>query len=229
MIYDVPDVTDYGEAIDVAEQKLSDARRERDDAMATLEASRRGHNPLSKSEYSDQSVRHSNAENGVRRQQLYLLRFRDCHFGMLSSEWMHEQADLGPDQGVTARKASLAQVWQRWRDVLAARQALADLEVKLDRPERKYFEDDYGNDVPGAYVGTVRERIEAQVAMNRAEGLYDLVLRAFEGRQPRTHEQTLRLRVSKPTKALPPKRIIKTPTKYVRGPNGIAIPLELRR
>lgn len=197
MIYDVPDVNHYGEAIDLAEQKLSNARRERDAAMAALEASRRGLTPLSKAHYSDQKVIHGNAEDDVRRLQTYLRRYRGCHFGMLSSEWMREQADM------TTQRVSLAQVWRYWRNVLAARQALADLEAKRERPERKYFEDDYGNDVPEVYVGTVRERVEAQAARDAAEGLYDAVLRIFQGRTPRTHEQTLNLKVKPPTRPEP--------------------------
>ena len=218
MIYDIPSVTDYAEAIDTQEKRLSDARRERDAAMAALEASRRGLNPLSKSDYSDQKVRHGNADADVREAKHYLRSYSEFYHGDLSFEWICEQEEM------TVRRGSLSQVWQEWRKVLAAREALADLEVKCARPARKYFEDDYGNDVPVIFFGSARERIEAQIAVERAEGMYDAVLRAFEGRPARTREQTLKLRVSKPTKALPSKRIMSMPTKYVRGPNGTKIP-----
>jgi hypothetical protein len=94
---------------------------------------------------------------------------------------MWEQAEM------EAHRVTLAQVWRLWRKVLAARKVLVDLEVKVDRPERKYFEDNYGKDPFEIYVGTARQRAEAQAARDRAEGLYDVVLRVFEGRFPRTH------------------------------------------
>jgi hypothetical protein len=73
-----------------------------------------------------------------------------------------------------------------------------------------------------------RLKWDAEVAARSAEGMYDLQRRLYEGRRPRTWEETLDVRpsiVSKPKHAPPPPRRLKsTPTKYVRGPNGTKIP-----
>jgi hypothetical protein len=199
MYHDVPDVKDYGEAIDRTERKLAEARAKRDNAMAAVEADRRGVQKLSKSDYSDQKAIYGNAQADVERYQAYLRMYQGCHLGVLSSGWIREQFDM------QARKVSLAQVWQRWRDVLAARQVLADLCVKVPQAERNYFEDDFGSDKFDIYVGTMRERVEAKAAVDRAAGLYDIVLRAYDGRVHRTHDQTLDINnLVRPPKRPPP-------------------------
>jgi len=89
--------------------------------------------------------------------------------------------------------------------------------LKVARPERKYFEDDFGADKFDVFVGNIRERVEAQVAVERAAGLYDIVARAYDGREPRSHDQTLNInRIVKPPKQPLPssgKRKTSSPTR----------------
>jgi hypothetical protein len=221
MIYDIPSFDDNGPPLDDAERNLAEARARREASMTVIEVSRRSNPQFPPSIYSAFKIIHGNAEEDVRRERHYLRCYEGFHFGDLSCAWMWPQAEM------TVTRPSLTQVWCLWRDVVAARKALADLEVIVPQhADKKFFEDDFGSDVPVVYVGTARQRVEARAAVDRAAGLYDLYARVFEGRQPRTHEQTLDINriVRKPKKALPPKRIAKTPTKYVRGPNGINIP-----
>lgn len=77
-----------------------------------------------------------------------------CYYGLSTMLWSRAL------QGPTA--VSLKQVWRLWRDVVGARQAVADL------PDNT----------------TARQRIDAEVARDRAECTYDCALRVFEGRAP---------------------------------------------
>lgn len=61
--------------------------------------------------------------------------------------------------------------------------------------------------------------------MEAAEGLYDVVRRAFEGVRPRRLDETIGLRVRHPTRMPPLKRIKSKPTKYVRDESGVKVPL----
>jgi hypothetical protein len=190
MIIDIEDVDDYGEAIDLAERRLMAARIRRDAAMTVIEASRRawlGGN-LPRNTYNAFKLIHGLAEEEVERQRMTLSAYSDFHFGCLTSAWMKAQCEM------KATKPTRAQVWQRWRDVLAARKAYADLYVIVPQPEPEHqWTNAWGADVPYVCVGTRRERVEATAARDCAEGLYDCVLRAYEGRAPLTIDQLIAL------------------------------------
>lgn len=181
MMIDIPSVSDNGAAIDHSERKLANARRVRDDAMRQIEASRRGRCELSRDDYSAQKLRHGNAEAAVRYWKHLLRSYRGFHFDELSNAWMYEQCDIK-----ISKRPSLALLWRHWRDVLAARKAFDKLLVIVPPDKKQYFEDDYGGDKDDVYVGSVRQRVEAQATEDRAVGLYDIVSRAYDGRAPRT-------------------------------------------
>jgi hypothetical protein len=130
--------------------------------------------------------------------------------------WMYEQVEM------TVRRPSLKQVWQRWRDVLAARKAFKDI------PDER-MADYWGND-SRALIG--RRKINAQVTLERTEATYDLMLRAYEGRQPHSWQQMLDgIRVKAPKRR---ERIVgrvrSSPTgykktgKYETRPDGVRVP-----
>lgn len=176
-----------GAAIDDAERKLANARRVRDEAMSVIEASRRGTHKISTADYINQKLRHGNAEADVRYWKHALRNYSGWYSGRLASEWMRPQYEA------KACNVSLKQVWQCWRDVLAARDRLACLSAKIEQPISERWAHDFLNDMPDAFVGTARERIEAQAAVDCVAGLYDIALRAFEGRAPRSHDVTLKI------------------------------------
>jgi hypothetical protein len=202
MMYDLPRVPDYGEATDINERHLRREIARRDAAMTVIEASRRGPN-LPTDVYIKFKLIHGNAEADAHRFAHYLRNYGSIYHGQQSGRWMDEQ------DGMTVRRPTLTQLWQRWFDVLAARKEYASIadETLTDR---------WGCD-PIKIVS--RPKIDAQLAVERAEGLYDLVRRSYEGRKPRTREQTLTLRVAKPKQPLPPKRVKKR-TGYVRDDSG---------
>lgn len=207
MMYDLPSVSDYGKATETTERNLRREIAKRDAAMTVIEISRQGPN-LPTDVYIMFKKIHGNAEADAHRLAHYLRNYGSIYHGEQSGKWMDEQENM------TVARPSLALVWRHWHAVLAARKEYESIpDVTLT--------DRWGCD-PIKIVS--RRKIDARLAVERAEGLYDVHLRAFEGRPPRTPEQTLKLRVSKPTKALPPKRIMSMPTKYVRGPNGTTIP-----
>jgi hypothetical protein len=84
-----------------------------------------------------------------------------CYYGVSRANWLEDQEEMQP------RKPNRIQVCQRWRAVLTARQAVADL----------------------ASDASSRERVDAEIAVEAAEGLYDIVSRVFEGKRPRTWEE----------------------------------------
>lgn len=86
---------------------------------------------------------------------------RCCYYGVSRANWLEDQEEMQP------RKPNLAQVWRLWRAVLAARQAVAGL----------------------ASDASSRERVDAEIAVEAAEGLYDIVSRVFEGRRALTWEE----------------------------------------
>jgi hypothetical protein len=149
---------------------------------------------------------------GVQRVMQAHAKNRCLYYQVSSGEWMREQHEM------TVRNVTLAQLWQHWGDVRAACKesrkfgyvavdGLTTIDVELK---------------PGI---STRQQIDAMVAADRAKGFYDLMSRVYEGRRPRTWEETRQwIKVKKPKRTLPPQRVKKVPTKYVRGPNGIKIP-----
>ncbi len=140
---------------------------------------------------------------------------RTIYHGVSHHLWMLEQDEMD------ARRVSLTQVWQHWRNVLAAREEVkrigsvdCNLDPVIDHDWRWLLD-------LNAKIATTqtRERIDAMTAVDRAEGLYDLVLRAYEGRPKRTWEQTLyNLKVSPPKRPLPSpngKRKLPTRSTYI--------------
>jgi hypothetical protein len=209
MMYDLPNVSDYGKATETTERMTRRKIAERDAAMTVIEVSRQGPN-FPTDIYIMFKLIHGNAEADAHRYAHYLRNYGGFYYSKQSRQWMNEQDEM------KVGNVSLTQVWGKWFDIVAARKAYDDIaDVTLT--------DRWGCD-PIKIVS--RKKIDARLAVERAEGLYDLVLRAFEGRPRRTHEQTLMLRVVKPKRKLPPKRIMSTPTKYVRE-NGIKIPRSL--
>jgi hypothetical protein len=211
MMHDVPNVKDYGKAIDTCERRLAEERAKRDAAMTKVEASRRGEVPLSRDEYSDQKAIYGNAQYEVERFKAYLRCYGSCHRGELSLAWIGEQWE------VRATKVTAKQIWQRWRDLLAGRAKCYELSAVVPQPAKQFFEDDFGEDKFETYVGSIRERIEAEVARNRAAGLYDIVCRGYHGQAPRSHQETLNInslvkrpRVAPPTSG---KRKTSSPTR----------------
>ncbi|SIO24626.1 hypothetical protein SAMN05443247_03113 [Bradyrhizobium erythrophlei] len=186
MMYDLPSVSDYGEATDINERKTRAAIASRDAAMTIIEISRRGPN-LPKDTYIMFKNIHGNAEADARRFAHYLRSYGRIYHGEQSGKWMDEQEEM------TIGRVSLALVWRHWHAVLGAREEYESI-VDVTLTDR------WGCD-PITIVS--RQKIDARIAMERAEGLYDVVLRAFEGRAPRTREQTLTLRVKPPTRPEP--------------------------
>jgi hypothetical protein len=76
------------------------------------------------------------------------------YYGLSTMQWLHALP--------IPATVSLKQIWRLWRDVVAARQAVADL------PDNT----------------TARHRIDAVTARDRAEATYNCALRVFEGREP---------------------------------------------
>jgi hypothetical protein len=188
MLYEVPDVEDDGAAMDVAERQLRGAIRRRDGAMEIIERSRRGpHLPVD--EYVAWKLIHGNAEGDAHRFAYHLHAHGRLHYGVQSHRWMIEQDEIEP------RKYRLETVWQCWRDVVEARK-------EYDAIPDETVTDRWGCD-PINIVS--RRKIDAKVKMEAAEGLYDVVCRAFEGRARRDIEQTIGLRVKPPKRPLPTK------------------------
>lgn len=191
MMHDIDDGGDYSNpaALDRQERKFRRAIAERDALMVLVEASR--HLPgckLTTDAYIDLKILHGNAEGDVYHALAHVRTYGMFYHSLQSDMWMHKQDEM------TVRKVSLTTVWQRWRDVLAAREELKSI------PEETF------GDHPIKLVS--RRRIDAQIAVARAEGLYDAVLRAFDGRAPRTWQQTLDIHrhpsmIRPPTRPLP--------------------------
>jgi hypothetical protein len=81
-------------------------------------------------------------------------------------------------------KVTLKQLWQLWRNVEAARQAVAELSARSERDYSSTTDKDLVDaaardlaDVP------VRERIDAETARDRAEATYNCASRVYEGRE----------------------------------------------
>ncbi|MGY3441114.1 hypothetical protein [Bradyrhizobium sp. USDA 4473] len=108
-----------------------------------------------------------------------------CYRGVSRAQWLHEQDELEP------RSVSLQQLWRLWRNVLAARQALADLDDNASS----------------------RQRIDAHTTRDAAEGLYDLRLRAFERQPPRSWEE----RACRRLRVLAPRRPEPTPASKIQN------------
>jgi hypothetical protein len=125
MMYDIDLPKNLPAAIDREEQNLFKARRDRDALMTLIEAARHDGLKLSTDEYIGLKIRHGNAEADAERARAHVRAYGIFYYGQLSAEWIWAQAEM------TVRKSSLTQVWQRWRDVLAARAALAEIEVPL--------------------------------------------------------------------------------------------------
>jgi hypothetical protein len=167
------------EGLDREERHHALATREHDALWKTIELAR--HEPmfaLSTEDYIQTKIKHGNAEWEAAHAAKLMRNYTGAYRGTLTTEWMREQ------YRIKLRKPALAQVWKLWRNVLAVRKALADLPADA----------------------STRKRIEAEVAVDRNEGLYDLYSRAFDGRVPRTHEQLLSLRVKAPSRPEPSRR-----------------------
>jgi hypothetical protein len=138
---------------------------------------------------------HGEAKAAVARERDNLRDYKSLHWSKLTSQWMAAQ------YGVAGRKVSIVQLWRLWRDVRAAWRAWGDLVVIVPQPAKLYYEDDFGQDKFETYVGTARQRAEAQAATEEVEGLYDMAARAFDGRAPR--KNALNIRVKQPTRSPP--------------------------
>lgn len=195
---EIPDVEDYGAATDKTEQALAVARQTRDDAMAAIEASRRGVLPLCTDDYIDMKIIHGNAEADVRQLRHNLRFYKHFHWNTLTNKWMREQGTE------PARKCSLQQLWRLWRDVEAKRKAYAEAIAIVPQLPGERWANDWGNDKFEVYAGTARQRAETQAAMEEAECIYDAVARTFDGRQPHTWQQMLDgFKVKAPIRPLP--------------------------
>jgi hypothetical protein len=119
---------------------------------------------------------------------------RCCYYGVATHDWMREHDEM------TVRRPTLALVWRHWRNVLASREALADLGGPISANAGGIHMIELGN-VP------TQERLDAMLAVDRAEALYDRIARAFEGRQPPTWQQMLDgPRIKPPTRPEPTER-----------------------
>jgi hypothetical protein len=194
---------DYGAACDETETALAVARTTRDDAMAAIEASRHGVLELCPDDYLAMKIIHGEAKADVVRERDNVAHYKSLYYAALTSQWMAAQ------YGVAGRKVPLVALWRLWRDVRAAWMAWGDLVVIVPRPgtegttgpAKLYYEDDFGQDKFETYVGTARQRAEAQAATEEAEGLYDMVARTFHGWPPR--KNALNIKVKPPVRAEP--------------------------
>jgi hypothetical protein len=215
--YEIDDVPrDLAAAMDAEEIRLRTEIKRRNALMTIINASR--YTPglkLTKDAYSAFKAEHGNTEHEIDKARHRLWTFGSWYYSEQSRVWMSEQDDK------TVRRASLAQVWDHWRAVRVAR-------AEYDAIPDERLTNEWGNDI-GAILP--RRKIDAQIAVERAEGLYDIVLRAFEGRAKRTWEQALTLRVKPPKQRLVVERTRSSPTgykktgKYETRADGVRIPI----
>jgi hypothetical protein len=214
---DVPIPRDRGAAVDAEEIKLRTEIARRNALMVIIQASRDciPGLKLTKDAYIGFKIAHGNAEGDIDQARHRLRMFGIYYHSKRTHEWMIEQDEM------QVRTPSLALVWQYWRDVLAAREALKNTPVER-------LTNEWGNDIGEMKT---RKRLDAEVAVDRVEALYDSVLRAYEGRAKRTWEQTLTLRVKPPKQRLVVERTRSSPTGYKKTgeyetrADGVRIPI----
>lgn len=129
MIYDLaelPDEDDYTSTIDITEGRLRGAIKRRDGAMEIIERSRPS---LATDDYIEMKIIHGNAEADAHKLAVHLHVYGRLYHSDKTLAWMREQDQIEP------RKYRLETVWQRWREVIAARKEYDSIpdEVVTDR------------------------------------------------------------------------------------------------
>jgi hypothetical protein len=201
------------------EQKLAVQRARYVGICRSIEHSRHGVYVLTPDRYGDRKVERGNVHAEI--QELESERYdAESHYsGLLFREWRWNELVEKPPQEVSVRK-----LWQLWRRVVAARQAVVALgpRVPLHCPDIFSNSTDNAAHASAALAEKVSSRqwVEAFNARDRAECIYDQALRVFEGRREWDYELHGGDRVRKPRYPEPRKRR----TVLV---DGIRTPLEM--
>jgi hypothetical protein len=191
--FDVPDVSDYGAAIDQCERDLRTAINRRNAAMTLIEAARHHGLKLSTDEYIDLKIVHGNEEYNAHKFAYCLENYGFEYYTEKFTDMLRGFSEM------SIRKPTLAQVWQQWRAFQAA--CIPEEEIK-----HEVTSDCWGGD---KIMIKSRKSLDAWLAVQSAALLYAHMTCAFEGRKPPTWQQMVYLkteRLKRPMRAEPPPR-----------------------
>jgi len=167
------DLEKLARELDDIDRKLREQRARLIVVWRSIEHSRRGVVVLDAMTYSARKVEMAELQSSISSLESKLL-----------YSWWYE-GEHWPTSQESPAKVPLKQLWQLWRNVVAARKAVADLP---DKPvyEHKAMTDLWFAEYCACCLAdtvTERQRIDARIARDRAEWIYDCALRVFEGRE----------------------------------------------